>query len=342
MTQKKKNQVTIHDIARELNTTASTVSRALQGHPRISESTKKAVKELAKKWKYQPNIVASNLRKGKSNTIGVIVPHINRYFFSSVIAGIEEVANKAGYNIIICQTYEKYDKECSNVKILLNSRVDGILASLAKETKTYEHFEMIKEMGIPLIFFDRVINEMEVSKVILDDFAGAFKAVEHLINCGSKKIAHFAGPTHVSIYKNRLEGYLEALKKHKLKTGKELIFQDTLAKESGYEAVNMMIENKNLPDAIFSASDFSALGAILSLKSHKIKVPGEVAVVGFANEPYTTIMEPALSSVEQHAEEIGQVSAKLIFEEFKSKGESFSPKKIIINPDLKIRESSMK
>jgi LacI family transcriptional regulator len=337
----KKQRVTIHDIANELNTTASTVSRALQDHPRISKEMKKAVWELAQKLNYQPNSMASSLRKGRGNTIGVIIPRIDRYFFSSVIRGIEDVAYEAGYNVIICQSYDSADREKAIVETLINGKVDGFLVSMANETKVLDHFKMIQSKGLPLIFFDRVPNQLEVSKVELDDYAGAFKAVEHLIQQGCKQIVHFAGPRHVSIYKNRLEGYKAALKKHGLPYSNSLVMDGIITREKGSEAAVAIQQMKPRPDGIFSAGDYSALGAIMKFKELGVRIPQDIAVVGYANEPYSEILDPALSSVDQHSKEMGLSVARLFLEEI-ANVQGATPKKIILSPDLYIRKSSLR
>src|SRR5689334_248888 len=222
----KKERATIHDIARKLNITASTVSRALKDHPRISTETKKAVLKAAQKLNYQPNHIAAALRNGRSNIIGIIVPTADRSFFSSVVRGIEEVANTSKYNVMICQTYDSYEKEVATVEALLNARVDGIIASHAKGTVNFDHFVKVKERGIPLILFDRSNDELEVSHVVIDDYLGGYKATEHLIQQGCKRIAHFTNTRKISIYKERLRGYRDAL----IENG--LIYDETLVVES--------------------------------------------------------------------------------------------------------------
>jgi len=337
-----KKRVTIYDIARELNTTASTVSRALQDHPSISNGMKTAVLELTKKLNYQPNAVASSLRKGKGNTIGVIIPNIDRYFFSSVIRGIEDVAYEAGYNVLICQSHDSWEREKTIVDTLINGRVDGFIVSLALETKNYKHFQLIQDKGIPLIFFDRTPQNMKVHKVEINDFAGAFNAVEHLILQGCKRIAHFSGPQHVGIYKNRFEGYKAALLKNGLEFDEKLVFNNVLTSEEGEETALSISKMKPLPDGIFAASDFSAIGAILKLKQLKINIPQDIAVVGFANEPYDNLLEPGISSVDQHSIEMGRTAAKLLLEATVEAKHTDSPTRIVLNSDLHIRSSSQK
>jgi LacI family transcriptional regulator len=338
----RKAKVTIHDIAKQLNTTASTVSRALQDHPRISKAMKIAVLELAEKLNYHPNFIASSLRKGHGNTIGVVIPHIDRYFFSSVISGIDEVAAEAGYNVLICQTYDSEKKEKNIVETLINGKVDGLLVSLASGTYNLNHFNQTMAKGVPLIFFDRVPDNIDVSKVEIDDFLGAKIAVNHLLNQGYRKIVHFSGPLHLSIYSNRFLGYKSALEEHGIDFKEEYVFKEILTKELGEAAVEKILKFNPLPDAIFSASDYSAMGALLALKERNVQIPAEIAVVGFANEPYASVLEPPLSSVDQHSKEIGQAAARLIFDEINQKSGTFISKRIMLTPDLIIRKSSQK
>ena len=336
----KKHRTTIHDIARELNTSASTVSRALQDHPRISKTMKKAVLDLAQKLNYQPNAMASGLRKGRGNTIGVIIPRIDRYFFSSVIRGIEDVAYNAGYNVIISQSYDSKDREKEIVETLINGKVDGLLVSIAYETRTYEHFQMAMNHGIPIIFFDRAPDDMVVSKVELDDFTGAFKAVEHLITQGCRRIIHFSGYKHMSIYRNRLEGYKAALAKYSIAFDEKMVFENVITRDKGIEAADKIVAMVPRPDGIFSAGDYSALGALVKLRDFGIQIPEEIAIVGFANEPYAEIVTPSLSSVDQHSKEMGQSAANLFLEQVNGSTEHWVPKRIILSPDLIIRHSS--
>ncbi|MEN7546814.1 LacI family DNA-binding transcriptional regulator [Rapidithrix thailandica] len=337
-----KKQTTIHDIAKELKLNASTVSRALNDDSRVKKETKELVKQTAKQLNYQPNTMASGLRKGRSNTLGVVIPRINRHFFSNVIYGIEAVTNKAGYHVIICQTDESYEKEVEGIETLLSARVDGILLSVSKQTKDSEHLKKIVDQGIHLLLFDRVFEELEVSQVVLDDFAGSFEAVEHLVAQGCRKIAHLGGPDYLNIYRNRRKGYLAALEKHGLEVKEEWVLEDALTKVRGREVIRELMQSEDKPDALFCASDFSALGAILQLKEMQVKIPEEVAVVGFANEPYTDIMCPTLTSVEQYSVQMGKYVAELFIEEIQSKQKQVKPQKIIVSPKLMIRESSLK
>ncbi len=338
----KKERATIHDIAKKLNITASTVSRALKDHPRISAETKKAVQKIAQKLNYQPNNIAAALRNGKSKILGIIVPMVDRSFFSSVIRGIEEIANGANYNVMICQTYENPEKEIATVEALLNARVDGIIASHAKNTLNFDHFLKVKERGIPLILFDRSNDELEVSNVVIDDFLGAYKATEHLIQQGCIRIAHFTNTRKISIYKERLRGYREALLNYNLAYDESLVVASDLQLEDGRNSMLQLLKLNEIPDGVFSASAYGILGALQILKENGIKVPEEVALVGFSNEPFTSFTDPSLSTVEQHSMRIGNTAAEIFLEEVSDTIKKFIPQKIVLKPELIIRQSSLK
>ncbi len=339
----KKRKVTIQDIANELDVTASTVSRALQDHPRISDATKQSIREMAKKLNYQPNNIAAALRKGKSNIIGVIIPRMDRYFFATVLRGIEDTINKAGYKTIISQTHDSAKKEKSSIHTLLEAQVDGIIVSCALKTRDFKHYKEIVENDIPLILFDRTHEALESLKtgaVVLDDYLGAFKATEHLIEQGYRRIVHFSGPQHVSIYKEQQRGYEEALKRHGLPVDEELIMESDVKLEAGRKLGKQLAAQKELPDAIFSASDYAAAAAMEVFDEQKIKIPEDIAIVGFGNEPLTSFLK--LSSVDQHAEEMGQMAAQLFLNQIEDKNTDRTQNKTVLNPELIIRESSLK
>jgi len=338
----KKEKSTIHDIARRLNITASTVSRALNDHPRISESTKKAVQKTAQKLNYQPNHLAAALRSGKSNMLGVIVPTVDRSFFSSVVRGIEEIANKSRYNVMICQSYDNHEKEVAAVEALLSARVDGIIASHAKETGNFDHFMKAKERGIPVILFDRSNDELELSHVVVDDFLGAYKATEHLIVQGCKRIAHFTNTRPVSIFKDRLRGYREALLANGLFYDQSLVVESNLQLEDGRNSMLQLLNQKEIPDGVFSASAYGILGALQVLNEKGIKVPQDIALVGFSNEPFTSFTQPSLSTIEQHSLRMGNAAAEIFLEEVSDDEKQFIPQKIVLKPELVIRQSSQR
>ena len=344
----KKEKATIHDIAKKLNITASTVSRALKNHPRISDETKKAVQKVASKLNYQPNHIAAALRNGKSNILGIIVPWVDRNIFSSAIRGIEEIANKSNYNVMICQTYENQKKEVETVEALLNAQVDGIIVSQAKNTLNFDHFHKVKEKGIPLIFFDRSNDELEVSHVVIDDYLGAYKATEHLIQQECKRIAHFTNTRKISIYKERLRGYREALIANGLTFDESLIIESDLQLDDGRSSMIQLLKLKERPDAVFSASAYGMLGALQVLKENGIKVPHEMALIGFMNEPFTSYTEPSLSTVDQHSMRMGNAAAQIFLDEVSDNSKKsdptkkFIPQKIVLTPELIIRQSSLK
>lgn len=333
-------KTTIHDIARKLNISASTVSRALHDHPRISVAMRQSVKKAAAEMGYVPDVVASGLRKGKRSLLGMIVPHIDRHFFAQVISGVEEVAHGAGYHVLVTQSGESYSRESDLALNLGSGLVDGVLASVSMETKSFDHFSDIIQKGIPVVFFDRVADSISTDKVVVDDYQGAFLATEHLIHTGKRKIGHLAGPVNVGIYRLRLQGYLDAMKQHRLKVPREWIIPDTITQSSGYEAMNRMLQLKYKPEAIFASGDFSALGAMLKAREAGLDIPADLAIVGFANEPFTSLLSPGLSSVDQHPQEMGRQAARLLLERLEKPEEMNIARKISLQPDLLIRGSS--
>ena len=340
------SQVTIKDIARELGISPSTVSRALKGHPDISTSTKKAVNELAEKLNYQPNIVALNLRLRKTNTIGVIIPEVVHFFFSTVISGIEDVASQAGYSVILAQSGENYLREVAQVKALFNSRVDGMLLSLSRETTNYDHIESIISRGVPIVFYDRMYNSPTSSKVIVDDYAGAKEAVNHLISQGCKKIAHIVGAPGLIISMDRLRGYKDALTENGMKVDENLILHcDSGSFEEGKSVTSKALSAKIGIDAIFANNDPIAMGAMMAIKEKGLKIPEDIAIVGFSNWFFGELMEPSLTSIDQPGFEMGQEAARLLIREIDSKDkdqfETIHETKVL-KTKLIIRESSLK
>ncbi len=337
-----KGKTTIHDIARKLNVTASTVSRALKDHPRISAETKRNVLRTARKLNYQPNHIAAALRNGRSNILGIIVPTVDRTIFSSAVRGIEEIANAARYNVMICQTYDNAEKEIATVEALLNARVDGIIASYGKATTDFDHFIKVKEKGIPLILFDRFNDDLNVSQVVIDDFLGAFNATQHLIDQGCKRIAHFTDPRKISIYEERLRGYKEALRTNGLPFDQSLVVENNLQLEDGRSGMLQLLTLPQLPDAVFSASAYALLGAMQVLKSKGINIPEQVALAGFSDEPFASVTDPGLTMVDQHSLQMGNAAAEIFLREISDETRISSPQKIILVPDLIVRDSSIR
>ncbi len=334
------SQATIKDIAKALGISASTVSRALKDHPDISRATKDAVKELAKKLRYKPNAVALSLKSSKTNTIGVIIPELVHYFFSSVISGIEDVTYDAGYNVMICQSNEKFEREVINAQALLSNRVEGALISISKNTTDFAHLQTMEESGIPMVFFDRVPEGFDCDSVIIDDREAAYNAVCHLIESGCRRIAHLAAPASLGIGKYRLEGYKEALREHNIPYNEEyVIVADSF--EMATVATRKLIQMPDPPDGIFTVNDLTAVGVMKTLQKMGISIPGKVAIMGFSAGSYSDFTTPTLSSVDQHGYEMGVKAATVLLKRIGSQrtgqGETF-----YIDTNLVIRESTRK
>ncbi len=333
-------KVTIYDISKKLKISAATVSRALNDNPKISEKTRELVLKTAAEMNYKQNRLAQALKSGRTNNVGVIVPYINRSFFSSVIRGIEEELSPHGYHVIICQTHEDVNNEIKQIDTLLNTQVDGIFMSVAKTTQDTSHIRKALVENTPLVFFDRKKEVKGLSSVVIDDFKGGYLATEHLINQGCKKIAHFSGDLNVGIYKNRHQGYLKALKDNGITPLKRFSLQVNSKLESGISAIKDLWEFDEKPDAIFSSSDYAALGAIQELKQMGIKIPEDVCVVGFSNEPFTKYMELPITSVDQTPLEMGKIAAQVFLEQIEGSQTLTVEKQVILAPKLFVRNSS--
>ena len=335
-----KRQVTIKDIARELGISPSTVSKALKGHPDISLSTRKAVQELVEKWHYKPDPIALSLKSGLSKTIGVIVPEIVHYFFSTVIGGIEDLAYDSGYHVMFCQSGESYEREVKAVETLLSNRVDGILVSVSKMTENFDHFRNILEAGIPLVFFDRICDEIETDRVIVDDEIGAYKAVRHLISIGCKNIVHLSGPQNLHIGRERKEGYIRALKENNRPVYEKNIIKCDTAEEARIVVPELLTREKR-PDGIFAVNDLTAAETMKIIKQHGLNVPLDIALVGFTSGMISDLTDPSLSSVEQHGYEIGKEAVRLLIDRLEKKNDFPSQTKII-KTELVVKGSSLK
>jgi len=337
-----KKRTTIKDIANVLNISAAAVSKALHNDSRISKQTKEDVKRVAKELNYQPNHLASALRKGKSNLVGVIVPRTNSNFFSSVIENMEAVLDKAGYNIIITQSKESFKKECKNIDTLLYTQVDGIIASMANETTDLSYYEKIKSKGIPLILFDRGENDLNVDYVGINDYASSHMIVEHLVEKGCKRIAHIGGYRRTRIFNNRIRGYIDALTKHNLPLDQNLLTESSLTLEDGREMMQKFLLLEQRPDAVYVASDYAALGALQVLNENNINVPEDICLIGFGNEPFTSFVKPTISTVNQHSAEIGKIAAETFLSRINDENWKPSLNKNILKSELIVRESSDK
>jgi DNA-binding LacI/PurR family transcriptional regulator len=337
----KKKDLTIYDLAQELNVSPSTVSRALKDHFSIGKETKKAVKKLAKERGYRPNTLASSLRTNRSNTIGVMVSWINRPFISSLISAIEEAARASGYNVIISQSRDHRELEEENLQTLYDSRVSALIVSLAMETVDCSHFDLFTDNGIPVVFVDRFPNLKDIHKVQINNFKAAFEATEHLIKQGCKRIAHFGGARHQSIYEDRLSGYIAALKKNNLDIEQAIILEaSSLSAEEGTRLTEQILSMDNPPDGIFCANDTAAVSAIQYAKKEGIKIPEELAVIGFNNDPICEIIDPSLSSVHHPAEEMGEAAVRQATVMLGGETESDSPNRVVLDTYVVVRASS--
>lgn len=334
-------KTTIYDIAKELKITAATVSRALNNNPKISLSTRKLVLETANKMNYKQNKLALALRSGRSNNVGVIVPRINTNFFASVIRGIEEGLHPEGYQVIICQSHEDESREIENVNTLLNAQVDGILMSISNlPNEDNEYIERVIEKNIPLIFFDRKKQMKNVNSVTIDDYQASYQTTQHLLEQGCDKIAYFSGDRSLEIYENRYRGYEQALLDNNILIKEEYIISIKSNVTEGRDAVEKLLALKNPPNAIFSTSDFAALGAIQKLKEHGIKIPEDFCVFGFGNEPFTKFMELTISTIDQSPLEMGKMAAQVFLEKVNNTDHKKSGKNVVLMPKLLIRQSS--
>ncbi|GIZ08890.1 LacI family DNA-binding transcriptional regulator [Flavobacterium sp. UMI-01] len=334
-------KTTIYDIAKKLDISAATVSRALNKNPKISESTIKLVMETAEKMNYKQNRLALALKSGRSGMIGVIVPRVNTNFFGSTIRGIEEELHPNKYNVIICQTHEDENREIENINTLLDAQVDGIMISITNESKKNEKIiQRVLQKKVPLIFFDRKKNINGVSSVSIDDFNAGYIATQHLIDQGCTRIAHLCGDQALEIYENRFKGYKKALEDNGLEFNEDYVLRARSNQEDGATVTKKLLKLPNPPDAIFSASDFAALGAIKVIKKQGFKIPEDICVMGFGNEPFTKFMELSITTIDQSPLEMGKMAAKVFLEQIQNKEDVTIEKKIVLNPILHIRKSS--
>jgi LacI family transcriptional regulator len=339
----KRTQATIIDIARELKISASTVSRALHDHPSISDETKKAVTQLAARLNYQPNLLALSLLNKKTNSIGIIVPEITSYFFATVINGVQDMVASAGYNLMISQSNESFQEEIKIINALSFVRVDGFLVSPSSETTSVEHFNKLQQNSVPLVIFDRDCAGFEGDKVLVDDYDGALQAVEYLVRTGCRRIAHIAGPPRLSIAEHRRNGYLDALRQNNIAIDEELIVRTKgFSPEHGMEAVRSLLQRTPLPDAIFAVNDGVAIGAMAVIKESGLRIPEDISIVGFDDEPYSSYFTPSLTSVWQPVYDMGMLSAKILLDRFSSEGTARDFRHEILKPELMIRASSRK
>lgn len=331
-------QVTIKDIARKLGLSISTVSRALRNVQDINPETKRLVLALAEELNYEPNLIAKSLVNKHTKVIGVILPVIASRYFADALSGMMEVADANGYHIMFCQSDESFEKEASSIRKLVSLRIDGLLVSVSKCTTESELFSKVQQKGIPVVFFDRALANMDATKVTVNQYEGAFMAVEHLINRGCTRIAHIAGPRHLSVAVERLEGYLEALRKHHIGIRQEYIMHCEDFQLSALEKVEALFSLEDKPDGIFAVNDSSAIVCIKYLLEQGYKIPEDVAIIGYNNDPSSEVVSPALSTVMQPSFEVGKLAMQLLIDEIEHKASSYHHK--VLNSKLIIRSSA--
>lgn len=335
-----KREITIYDIASALNISASTVSRGLQDHPMIKKATKDRILQKAREMGYQHNAFASNLRKNSSNTIGVVVPRLDSYFMSKVISGIEKTANRKGYNLIINQSAESARKEISCVETMFNSRVDGLLLSLASNTSGLDHLDILYKKGIPVVFFDRTEHRGNSISIHIDNFMAAYQITCHLIDQGCKLIMHIGGNRSRNVYADRFQGYRKALKDHGLTFDPELALVHKLNEKSGTLAVQRLLQMNPRPDGIFAANDTTAVAAICALKNEGIRIPDDIAIAGFNNDPISRVVDPNLTTVNYPGTEMGELAASTLISQINKEESGRDMRTIYLKHSLIIRKSS--
>jgi Transcriptional regulators len=338
--QKGKRHVSLKDLAQELGVSISTVSRALNNHPDISPEITQKVKKLATEMNYTPNPLAMGLLKQATRMIGVIVPDLVTHFYSSIISGIEAVADEKGYYILIASSNESFQKEIKAVENLLKTRVEGLIVCLSQETKTFDHFDRLIQNNIPLVFFDRVCRTTEVSSVVVDNVKAAKKITEHFYKSGARRIAYIAGPEHLNISEERTTGYLAGLKKCGLNFRPELQVKCNLSTKDAMKATAQLLELPERPDAIFGINDTVAFAAMKEIKRRGLRIPDDVALVGFTDDFHSTVVDPALTSITHPTFEIGQEAARLFFRSIENP--EAKPEQIVLNTKLVVRNSSVK
>ncbi|KAA6438538.1 substrate-binding domain-containing protein [Dyadobacter flavalbus] len=336
----RRHQTTIIDIARSIGVSNSTVSRALHGHADISPETRQAVLNMASQMDYQPNQLAYNLVKSRTNTIGMIVPEFHNPFFPNVIIGAHHVLTEAGYNLTIMQSNESYPVEVSNTKAMLANRIDGLLISMTQETNNFDHLKVFEKRGIPLILFNRVCDHVEVPKVVVNDFDASFSAVEHLILNGYERIAHLGGPLTLLVSRERLRGYRAAMEKHGKSIEENMIIQGMFSQQKARIYGKYLLELENRPDAIFAVNDSAAIEIMLLAMEKGIRIPEELGVVGFSDNPESAYIGPGLTTVRQPTLEMGATTAEWILQMVDSETEIAMPTQKILKTELVVRGSS--
>lgn len=337
-----KKEVTIYDLARKLRLSPATVSRALNDDPVVSKNTRKNIQDIARELGYQRNAFAKNLRNQKSNTIGVIVHELNSHFITSVLAGIEKVTTEADYDLVIAHSSERYDKEVSNALNLFHKRVDGLIASLAFTTRNLDHFTPFKEKGIPLVFFDRVEENSHNTNVIIDNYRCGYQATQHLIEQGCKKIMLVTANLQRNVYAQRHQGYTAALADHGLPYQEHLVLIKDLSEAGSIEAAQEILHMQERPDGVFLTNDFSAAVCMQTLKEHGIRIPQDIAIVGFNDDAICKITEPKLTTIQYRGIYMGEMAARNVIDQLTGVLSQELVKTIVVRSDLIVRASSLR
>lgn len=338
----KEREVTIYDLAKELNISVATVSRALKDDPVVSKKTRKKIFELADKMGYRTNLFARNLRTKETKTIGFMIHELNSNFSTSVLSGVEKVTTEAGYDLIIAHSSESYDKEVANTRNLFNKRVDGLIASLSFDTKNYDHFKLFSEKNVPVVFFDRVEKDNDNTVVIIDNYRCGYQATKHLIEQGCKRLALITASLTRNVYRDRYKGFKDAIEENGLVFEEKLVVVDNLSERAGVDAAKKFAKMKPMPDGVFITNDFVAASFIKTLKGLGISVPNDIAVVGFNNDAIAHLIEPSLTTVNYPGNEVGEMAARTLINHLKGVSKLGQISTIIINSDLIVRESSLK
>lgn len=339
---RRRHQTTIIDIANELGVSNSTVSRALHDHPDINSDTKKAILDKAQELDYQPNQLAHSLVKSRTNTVGIIVPEFLTQFFPNIIVGAQQVLRKAGYHLMIMQSGESYDIEVANTKALLANRVDGLLVSMSHETNNYDHLRTFEKRDVPVVYFNRVVEELGTHKVVANDYQGAMLAVEHLIQNGYRRIAHLGGPPNLLISQERLRGYRDALQKHDLPTLPELVIHGDFTAQKAVIYARHLLDMPQPPDAIFAVNDPTAIEILTLAKARGLRVPQDLGVVGFSDDPIALHIGNGLTTVKQPTAQMGEAAAAMVLGMMRGEEESLLPKTEVLQAQLIVRGSSVR
>ncbi|MBN1360463.1 MAG: LacI family DNA-binding transcriptional regulator [Sedimentisphaerales bacterium] len=332
--------MTVKDIAGRLRLHYTTVSKALRDHPDISPVTKARVLSVAEELDYHPNSIAKSLKKQATSTLAVIVPSIRNDFFAAVISGIEEIACGREFNTVVCQSNEDTAREAIHVHTLISNRVAGVLVSVAQTTTSGDHFRTLQKQGIPLVFFDRVRDDVEAGRVVVDDYGGARVAVEHLIGLGYQRIAHLAGHEHTSIGRDRCRGYVDALRQHGMAVEQEMIVYGGFEEPDGIAGMRHLMALSRRPDAVFAVNDPVAVGAYSEAKQHRLRIPRDVALVGFGDNTLSSYLDPPLTTVTQSPYRVGKAAARMLLRQIEHADGNVASEVEMIETTLIERESA--